>query len=80
MNNHLLMASAINSSVKKPLTIERIERVRDKLQLAIPYQNGGDIAYVIADTIRGLDELLEIRDMNTADSKLQHIGSCTGNN
>lgn len=44
-----------------PLTVERIIRVREQLQRSLEYQNGGDMAYVIADAIKGLEELLERR-------------------
>lgn len=44
-----------------PLTVERITRVRDQLQRSLQYQNGGDMAYVIADAIKGLEELLVSR-------------------
>ena len=47
-----------NHPANGPLTAERIERVRDELQRSIQYQNGGDMAYVIADAIKGLEELL----------------------
>ncbi|MCW9908936.1 DUF551 domain-containing protein [Escherichia coli] len=42
----------------EPLTVKRIERVIEALQRSIQYQNGGDMAYVIADAIKGLEELL----------------------
>lgn len=45
----------------EPLTVERIIRVREKLQQSLEYSNGGDMAYVIADAIKGLDELLKRR-------------------
>ena len=47
-----------NHPANGPLTAERIERVRDELQRSIQYQNGGDMACVIADAIKGLEELL----------------------
>lgn len=50
-----------NHPANGPLTAERIERVRDELQRSIQYQNGGDMAYVIADAIKGLEELQESR-------------------
>lgn len=51
-----------NHPANGPLTAERIERVRDEMQRSIQYQNGGDMAYVIADAIKGLEELLMIRN------------------
>ena len=50
-----------NHPANGPLTAERIERVIEALQRSIQYQNGGDMAYVIADAIKGLEELLMIR-------------------
>ncbi|HAT3920678.1 TPA: hypothetical protein I9Y23_004374 [Kluyvera ascorbata] len=46
-----------------PLTVERIIRVREQLQRSLEYRNGGDMAYVIADAIKGLDELLMSREV-----------------
>ena len=50
-----------NHPANGPLTAERIERVIEALQRSIQYQNGGDMAYVIADAIKGMEELLIIR-------------------
>mgnify|MGYP004442135757 CR=1 FL=1 len=47
-----------NHPANGPLTVGRIERVIEALQRSIQYQNGGDMAYVIADAIKGLEELL----------------------
>lgn len=47
-----------NHPANSPLTAKRIERVIEALQRSIQYQNGGDMAYVIADAIKGLEELL----------------------
>ena len=47
-----------NHPANGPLTAERIERVREQLQHSLAYSNGGDMAYVIADAIKGLGELL----------------------
>lgn len=44
-----------------PLTVERIIRAREQLQHFLEYSNGGDMAYIIADVVKGLDELLERR-------------------
>lgn len=51
-----------NHPANGPLTVERITRVRDELQRSLDYQNGGDMAYVIADAIKGLEELLVSRE------------------
>ena len=50
-----------NHPANSPLTGERIERVIETLQRSIQYQNGGDMAYAIADAIKGLEELFVIR-------------------
>lgn len=47
-----------NHPANGPLTAERVKRVIEALQRSIQYQNGGDMAYVIADAIKGLEELL----------------------
>lgn len=60
MSNNLLTDPA-NHPANGPLTPERIERVIEALQRSIQYQNGSDMAYVIADAIKGLEELLMIR-------------------
>lgn len=52
------LTEQVNHPANTPLTVERIIRVRDKLQRSLQYQNGGDMAYVIADAIKGLEELL----------------------
>lgn len=56
MNNH---------PANGPLTVERITCVRELLQHSLGYQNGGDMAYVIADAVKGLEELLECRRQST---------------
>ena len=50
-----------NHPANGPLTAERIECVIEALQRSIQYQSGGDMAYVIADAIKGLEELQESR-------------------
>ncbi|SQC34247.1 hypothetical protein [Kluyvera cryocrescens] len=45
------------------LTDERIDRVIEALRRSLEYQNGGDMAYVIADAIKGLEELLVSREV-----------------
>ena len=53
-----LLTDPANHPANGPLTGRRIERVIEALQRYIQYQNGGDMAYVIADAIKGLEELL----------------------
>lgn len=56
-----LLTDPANHPANGPLTGRRIERVIEALQRSIQYQNGGDMAYVIADAIKGLEELFVIR-------------------
>ena len=51
-----------NHPANGPLTVERITRLIAELQRSLDYQNGGDMAYVIADAIKGLEELLVSRE------------------
>lgn len=51
-----------NHPANRPLPVPRIERVIEALKQSIQYQNGGDMAYVIADAIKGLEELLVSRE------------------
>lgn len=58
----LNLTDPANHPANGPLTVERIERVIEALKRSIDYQNGGDMAYVIADAIKGLEELLVSRE------------------
>lgn len=60
MNN--LLTGPANHPANGPLPVPRIERVIEALQRSLEYQNGGDMAYVIADAIKGLEELLVSRE------------------
>ncbi|HEP1897711.1 TPA: hypothetical protein VCC33_003545 [Kluyvera cryocrescens] len=51
-----------NHPANGQLPAPHIERVIEVLKRSIRYQNGGDMAYVIADAIKGLEELLVSRD------------------
>ena len=51
-----------NHPANGPLTVERITRLIAELRHSLDYQNGGDMAYVIADAIKGLEELLVSRE------------------
>lgn len=53
-----LLTDPANHPANGQLSVQRIERVIEALQRSIQYQNGGDMAYVIADAIKGLEELL----------------------
>lgn len=50
-----------NHPANGKLSVQRIERVIEALQRSIQYQNGGDMAYAIADAIKGMEELFVIR-------------------
>lgn len=56
-----LLTDPTNHPANGPLTVERITHLIAELRRSLDYQNGGDMAYVIADAIKGLEELLEIR-------------------
>lgn len=57
-----LLTDPTNHPANGPLTAERITRLIAELQRSLEYQNGGDMAYVIADAIKGLEELLVSRE------------------
>ena len=63
-----LLADPANHPANGPLTVERITRLIAELQRSIQYQNGGDMAYVIADAIKGLEELLVRRKAEQCDA------------
>ncbi|UPQ73479.1 hypothetical protein [Kluyvera ascorbata] len=58
MDNNQLTGLGVNHPANGPLTVERVIRIIESLQRSIQYQNGGDMACVIADAIKGLEELL----------------------
>lgn len=60
MNN--LLTDPANHPANGPLPVPRIERVIEVLKRSNDYQNGGDMAYVIADAIKGMEELLVSRE------------------
>lgn len=65
-----------NHPANGPLTVERVIRIIESLQRSIQYQNGGDMAYVIADAIKGLEELLVSRGAASEpvpDDELDHL-------
>lgn len=56
------LTAPANHPANGPLPVPRIERVIEALKRSLSYQNGGDMAYVIADAIKGLEELLDRRE------------------
>ena len=63
-NNHL--TDPANHPANRPLSAERLTRLIAELRRSLKYQNGGDMAYVIADAVKGLEELLMIRKAEDA--------------
>ncbi len=61
MANNQLTGLGVSHPASEPLTVKRIKRVIETMQRSIQYQNGGDMAYAIADAIKGLEELNVIR-------------------
>lgn len=51
-----------NHPANDRLTDERITSLIAELRRSLEYQNGGDMAYVIADAIKGMEELLVSRE------------------
>lgn len=51
-----------NHPANGPLTVERITRVRDELQRTMFYANGGVMDHIVADAIKGLEELMMSRE------------------
>ncbi|EMD6815293.1 hypothetical protein ACFXK6_000757 [Citrobacter koseri] len=45
-----------------PLTTERLTHVRDVLKRHLKYSNGGNMDYIIADAVKAIGELLEVRN------------------
>lgn len=62
------LTDSTNHPANGPLTVERITRLIAELHRSLEYQNGGDMAYVIADAIKGLEELLERRKAEQCDA------------
>ncbi|EPL0489789.1 hypothetical protein MMK47_000270 [Citrobacter koseri] len=50
-----------NHPANGPLTTERLIHIRDVLQRNLQYSNGGSMDYIIADAVKAIDELLEVR-------------------
>lgn len=56
--NDITLTNPVKHPANGPLTLERITRIIAELRRFLEYQNGGGMAYVIADAIKGLEELL----------------------
>ena len=44
-----------------PLTTERLHQLRDAFLRTLQYSNGGNMNYIIADAVKAIDEVLEVR-------------------
>lgn len=61
ITNNKLTGLGANHPANGPLTTERLGHVRDVLQRNLQYSNGGSMDYIIADAVKAIDELLEVR-------------------
>lgn len=61
ITNNKLTGLGENHPANGPLTTERLNHVRDVLQRNLQYSNGGSMDYIIADAVKAIDELLEVR-------------------
>ncbi|EPC5664433.1 hypothetical protein [Citrobacter koseri] len=61
-NDKKITGLGVNHPANGPLTTERLSHVRDVLQRHIKYSNGGGMDYIIADAVKAIDELLEVRN------------------
>ncbi|MGK8896188.1 hypothetical protein [Citrobacter koseri] len=61
MTNNKLTGLGANHPANGPLTTERLGHVRDVLQRNLQYSNGGSMDYIIADAVKAIDELLDVR-------------------
>ena len=61
ITNNKLTGLGENHPANGPLTTERLTHVRDVLQRNLQYSNGGSMDYIIADAVKAIDELLEVR-------------------
>ena len=50
-----------NHPANGPLTAERIKRVIEALEISLKYSNGSSMDHVLADAVKGLRELREVR-------------------
>ncbi|MDU3912240.1 hypothetical protein [Kluyvera ascorbata] len=53
-----------NHPANGPLTVERIERVIEALESFLQYRNGSTLDHFIADAVKGMRELREVRKAN----------------
>lgn len=61
MTNNKLTGLGADHPANGPLTTERLIHIRDVLQRKLKYSNGGSMDYIIADAVKAIDELLEVR-------------------
>lgn len=61
ITNNKLTGLGANHPANGPLATERLTYVRDVLHRNLKYSNGGSMDYIIADAVKAIDELLEVR-------------------
>lgn len=66
MTNNQLTGLGADHPANGPLTTERLTYVRNVLQRKLKYSNGGSMDYIIADAVKAIDELLEVRKAEPA--------------
>ncbi|EPG4896190.1 hypothetical protein NM463_002296 [Citrobacter koseri] len=63
ITNNKLTGLGENHPANGPLTTERLTHVRDVLHRNLKYSNGGSMDYIIADAVKAIDELLDVRNV-----------------
>ncbi|MBJ9010648.1 hypothetical protein [Citrobacter koseri] len=61
MTNNKLTGLGTDHPANSPLTTERLHQLRDAFLRTLQYSNGGGMDYIIADSVKAIDELLEAR-------------------
>ncbi|MDM3064149.1 hypothetical protein [Citrobacter sp. CK180] len=62
MTNNKLTGLGADHPANGPLTTERLHQLRDAFLRTLHYSNGGGMDYIIADAVKAIDELLEVRN------------------
>lgn len=61
MTNNKLTGLGADHPANGPLITERLHQLRDAFLRNLQYSNGGSMDYIIADAVKAIDELLEVR-------------------
>lgn len=61
-----------NHPANSPLAAERIERVIEALESSLKYRNGSTLDHFIADAVKGLRELREVRKSSKTPAAIVH--------